>query len=157
MSSPALSRFRWQTLFKAHPDAIAAGICAVLVLLGWLTLDRGWLGVSLLILAAAYVIGGYQNTLEGLGTLWREKELDVDLLMIVAALGAAILGLWRKEYYFIVDGGMSILIFAISGVLEGYAMQQTERSIRGLMSLTSELKKPSAMRYLQGRLMVTVR
>jgi Zn2+/Cd2+-exporting ATPase len=138
MSSPALSRFRWQALFKAHPDAIAAGVCAVLVLLGWFSLDRGWLGASLLILTAAYVIGGYQNTLEGLGTLWREKELDVDLLMIVAALGAAILGLWRKEYYFIVDGGMLILIFAISGVLEGYAMQQTERSIQGLMSLTSD-------------------
>jgi Zn2+/Cd2+-exporting ATPase len=93
MSSSALSRFRWQALLKAHPDAIAAGVCAVLVLLGWLSLDRGWLGASLLILTAAYAIGGYQNTLEGLGTLWREKELDVDLLMIVAALGAAILGL----------------------------------------------------------------
>ena len=138
MSSPALSISRWQRLFKEHPEAIAAGVCALLVLLGWFTLDRGWLGVSVLILAAAYVIGGYQSTLEGLTTLWREKELDVDLLMIVAALGAAILGLWRKEYYFIVDGAMLILIFAISGVLEGYAMSRTERSIQGLMSLTSD-------------------
>ena len=110
----------------------------MLVLLGWLSLGRGWLGVSLLILTAAYVIGGYQSTREGLTTLWRERELDVDLLMIVAALGAAILGLWRKEYYFIIDGAMLILIFAISGVLEGYAMSRTERSIQGLMSLTSD-------------------
>ena len=131
MSSPLLSTSRWQTLLKEHPDAIAAGVCALLVLLGWLTLDRGWLGVSLLILTAAYVIGGYESTREGLTTLWREQELDVDLLMIVAALGAAILGLWRKEYYFIVDGAMLILIFAISGVLEGYAMSRTERSIQG--------------------------
>ena len=138
MSSPALSISRWQRLFKEHPEAIAAGVCALLVLLGWFTLVGGWLGVSVLILAAAYVIGGYQSTLEGLTTLWREKELDVDLLMIVAALGAAILGLWRKEYYFIVDGAMLILIFAISGVLEGYAMSRTERSIQGLMSLTSD-------------------
>ena len=138
MSSPSLSVRRWQTLLKEHPDAIAAGVCALLVLLGWFTLDRGWLGVSLLILTAAYVIGGYENTREGLTTLWRERELDVDLLMIVAALGAAILGLWRKEYYFIVDGAMLILIFAISGVLEGYAMSRTERSIKGLMSLTSD-------------------
>jgi Zn2+/Cd2+-exporting ATPase len=123
---------------KEHSDAIAAGVCALLVLLGWFSLNRGWLGVSLLILTAAYVIGGYESTREGLTTLWREKELDVDLLMIVAALGAAILGLWRKEYYFIVDGGMLILIFAISGVLEGYAMSRTERSIQGLMSLTSD-------------------
>ena len=138
MSSPALSISRWQRLFKEHPEAISAGVCALLVLLGWFTLVGGWQGVSVLILAAAYVIGGYQSTLEGLTTLWREKELDVDLLMIVAALGAAILGLWRKEYYFIVDGAMLILIFAISGVLEGYAMSRTERSIQGLMSLTSD-------------------
>lgn len=138
MSSSSLSISRWRLLLKEHPDAIAATVCAVLMLLGWFTLDRGWLGVSLLILTAAYVIGGYQSTREGLTTLLRERELDVDLLMIVAALGAAILGLWRKEYYFIVDGGMLILIFAISGVLEGYAMQRTERSIQGLMSLTSD-------------------
>ena len=138
MSSPAVSKSRWQTLLKEHPDAIAAGVCALLVLLGWFTLNSGWLGVSLLILTAAYVIGGYESTREGLTTLWREKELDVDLLMIVAALGAAILGLWRKEYYFIIDGAMLILIFAVSGVLEGYAMSRTERSIQGLMSLTSD-------------------
>ncbi len=138
VSSPSVSRSRWQTLLKEHPDAIAAGACALLVLLGWLTLNSGWLGVSLLILTAAYVIGGYQSTREGLTTLWRERELDVDLLMIVAALGSAILGLWRKEYYFIVDGAMLILIFAISRVLEGYAMSRTERSIQGLMSLTSD-------------------
>ena len=77
------------------------------MLLGWFSLDRGRLGVSLLILTAAYVIGGYQSTRAGLTTLWRERELDVDLLMIVAALGAAILGLWRKEYYFIVDRSIS--------------------------------------------------
>ena len=46
--------------------------------------------------------------------------------------------LFRSEYYFIVDGAMLILIFAISGVLEGYAMSRTERSIQGLMSLTSD-------------------
>ena len=138
MSSSSLSKSRWQTLLKEHPDAITAGVCALLVLLGWFSLNSGWLGLSLLILTAAYVIGGYENTREGLTTLWRERELDVDLLMIVAALGAAILGLWRKEYYFIVDGAMLILIFAISGVLEGYAMSRTERSIQGLMSLTSD-------------------
>jgi Zn2+/Cd2+-exporting ATPase len=138
MSAPSLPQSRWRSLLTAHPDTIAAEVCAVLVLLGWLTLDRGWLGVSLLILTAAYVIGGYESTREGLTTLWQERELDVDLLMIVAALGAAMLGLWRKEYDFIVDGAMLILIFAISGVLEGYAMRRTERSIQGLMSLTSD-------------------
>lgn len=129
---------RVPTLLKQHPDAISAIVCAILVLLGWLTLQSGWLGLALLILPAAYVIGGYESARQGLTTLFEEKELDVDLLMIVAALGAAGLGLWQREYNFIVDGAILILIFAISGALEGYAMQRTERSIRGLMSLTSD-------------------
>jgi len=124
------------TLLKEHPDAIAAILCGILVLLGWFTLQSGWLGLALLLLPAAYVIGGYESAREGLTTLFEEKELDVDLLMIVAALGAAGLGLWRREYSFIVDGAILILIFSISGALEGYAMQRTERSIRGLMNLT---------------------
>jgi len=136
MSSRTLPRF--PTLLKEHPDAIAAILCGILVLLGWLTLRSGWVGLALLLLPAAYVIGGYESAREGLTTLFEEKELDVDLLMIVAALGAAGLGLWRREYSFIVDGAILILIFSISGALEGYAMQRTERSIRGLMNLTSD-------------------
>lgn len=141
LSLPAMSSLtfpRFSSLLKDHPDAVAAIVCGVLVFLGWLTLHAGWLGLALLILPAAYVIGGYESAREGLTTLFEEKELDVDLLMIVAALGAAGLGLWRREYSFIVDGAVLILIFAISGALEGYAMQRTERSIRGLMSLTSD-------------------
>jgi len=137
-SSFSLPRF---PTLKEHPDAIAATICGLLVLMGWLTLHWGWLGLSLLILPAAYVIGGYGSAREGLTTLFQEKELDVDLLMIVAALGAAFLGLWRREYYLIVDGAVLILIFSISGALEGYAMQRTERSIRSLMSLTPDIAR----------------
>ena len=126
------------TKLQAHPDTIAALVCSVLVFFGWLTLQSGWLGLALLLLLCAYVIGGYQSTREGLTTLFVDRELDVDLLMIVAALGAAGLGLWRREYAFVVDGALLILIFAVSGALEGYAMQRTERSIRGLMNLTSD-------------------
>lgn len=136
MSSLAFPRF--PTLVKDYPDAIAAILCGALVLLGWFTLQSGWLGLALLILPAAYVIGGYESAREGLTTLFVEKELDVDLLMLVAALGAAILGLWQREYSFIVDGAVLILIFSISGALEGYAMQRTERSIRSLMNLTPD-------------------
>ena len=58
--------------------------------------------------------------------------------MIVAALGAATLGLWQQEYYLLVDGAVLILIFAISGALEGVAMHRTERNIRGLMQLAPD-------------------
>lgn len=132
MSQSSLSQI------KEHPDVIAAAVCGILVLLGWFCLQQNWIGVALLILPAAYVIGGYESAREGLTTLFEEKQLDVDLLMIVAALGAAGLGLWRQEYYLIIDGAVLILIFAISGALESYAMQRTERDIRSLMGLTPD-------------------
>ncbi|MGK7897233.1 MAG: HAD-IC family P-type ATPase, partial [Xenococcus sp. (in: cyanobacteria)] len=133
MAQMTLSR-----LFEKYTDAYAAAICAILLVLGWLCLYFNWIGFALLILTAAYVIGGYESTKEGLTTLWREKELDVDLLMIVAALGAASLGLWQRDYYLIIDGAVLILIFAISGALESFAMKRTERNIKSLMAVTPD-------------------
>jgi Zn2+/Cd2+-exporting ATPase len=129
---------RLSQLAKTHSEALAALLSGCLLLMGWIALHLGWTGLALLILPTAYVVGGYESAREGLTTLVKEKELDVDLLMIVAALGAAGLGLWRQEYYLIIDGAALILIFAISGALENYAMQRTDRSIRSLMSLTSD-------------------
>ncbi|QLE50823.1 heavy metal translocating P-type ATPase [Nostoc sp. C057] len=138
---------RFSQFTKEHTDTLAALLCGLLLFLGWFALHLGWLGLAFLLLPAAYVIGGYESAREGLTTLFKDKELDVDLLMIVAAIGAASLGLWRREYHLIIDGAILILIFAISGALEGYAMARTERSIRSLMSLTPD----TARVLLQGR------
>ena len=132
---------RFSQFTREYGDTVAALLCGLLLFLGWFALHLGALGLALLLLPAAYVIGGYESAREGLTTLFKEKELDVDLLMIVAAIGAASLGLWRREYHLILDGAILILIFAISGALEGYAMQRTERSIRSLMSLTPDTAK----------------
>lgn len=134
----SLLNLQLRPLLKNHPDAIAAAVCGILIFLGWLALQWGWMELVLLFLPAAYVVGGYENTREGLTTLLQEKQLDVDLLMMVAALGAAGLGLWQQDYHLIVDGAVLILIFAISGALEGYAMQRTERDIRSLMAVTPD-------------------
>ncbi|MEM1310303.1 MAG: HAD-IC family P-type ATPase, partial [Cyanobacteria bacterium P01_H01_bin.153] len=128
----------WWHWLKTFPEAIAAVSCGLLTLLGWLALGGNWVGVGVWVLLAAYVIGGFESAREGLTTLWQEHELDVDLLMIVAAVGAAILGLWQQQYYLLVDGAVLILIFAISGALESIAMQRTERNIRSLMQLTPD-------------------
>ncbi|MGI8933817.1 MAG: heavy metal translocating P-type ATPase [Phormidesmis sp.] len=139
-SAPPATRLsqRSRDLLKTYPEAIAAAICALLTLLGWLALHGSWLGLGVWILLAAYVIGGCESAREGLTTLWQERELDVDLLMIVAAIGAATLGLWQREYFLLVDGAVLILIFAISGALESVAMHRTERNIRSLMQLTPD-------------------
>jgi Zn2+/Cd2+-exporting ATPase len=122
---------------QEHPDALVAGTCGLLLLGGWLSISTN-AAVSLGLLLLAYIIGGYSSARAGLTTLWQERELDVDLLMIGAALGAAGLGLWEQDYSLIVDGAILILIFAISGTLEGYAMQRTANSIQSLMRLAPD-------------------
>jgi Zn2+/Cd2+-exporting ATPase len=140
------SWFSLANLLKNHRETAAASICAILLAIGWLSLQFPAGGeivraVGLVLLLLAYIIGGYGSAIEGLTTLWEERELDVDLLMIVAALGAAGLGWWQREDELIVDGAVLILIFAISGALEGYAMARTEWSIRSLMNLTPDLAR----------------
>ncbi|MCD2189842.1 heavy metal translocating P-type ATPase [Actinomycetospora sp. SF1] len=79
------------------------------------------------VLALCYAAGGWEPALEGLRAL-RERRLDVDLLMVVAALGAAAIGQ-------VVDGALLIVIFATSGALEAWATARTEESVGGLLDL----------------------
>jgi Cd2+/Zn2+-exporting ATPase len=136
--SPVMWQKRMVGLGQTYPEVVAAVTCAGLTLLGWLALQGSWISLGVWLLLAGYVIGGYESAREGLTTLWQEHELDVDLLMIVAAVGAATLGLWQRQYYLLVDGAILILIFAFSGALESVAMHRTERNIRSLMHLTPD-------------------
>ncbi|MBK3562696.1 heavy metal translocating P-type ATPase [Streptomyces sp. MBT62] len=76
---------------------------------------------------AAYITGGWEPAWAGLAAL-REKTLDVDLLMIVAAIGAASIGQ-------VMDGALLIVIFATSGALEALATARTQDAVRGLLDL----------------------
>ncbi|GHF24431.1 heavy metal translocating P-type ATPase [Streptomyces morookaense] len=77
--------------------------------------------------AATYITGGWEPGWAGLRAL-REKTLDVDLLMVVAAIGAAAIGQ-------VLDGALLIVIFATSGALEAIATARTADSVRGLLDL----------------------
>ncbi|MFQ6856222.1 heavy metal translocating P-type ATPase [Streptomyces sp. 35M1] len=77
--------------------------------------------------AATYATGGWEPGWEGLKAL-RDRTLDVDLLMVVAALGAAAIGQ-------VLDGALLIVIFATSGALEAVATARTADSVRGLLDL----------------------
>jgi heavy metal translocating P-type ATPase len=79
---------------------------------------------------ACYGAGGWEPALAGLRAL-RQKTLDVDLLMVAAAIGAAAIGQ-------ITDGALLIVIFATSGALEALATARTEESVRGLLDLAPE-------------------
>jgi cation-transporting P-type ATPase J len=77
-----------------------------------------------------YAAGGWEPGLAGLKAL-RGRTLDVDLLMVAAAIGAAAIGQ-------VLDGALLIVIFATSGALEALATARTEDSVRGLLELAPD-------------------
>src|SRR5919112_4409302 len=79
---------------------------------------------------ACYAAGGWEPALAGLRAL-RERTLDVDLLMVVAAIAAAAIGQ-------VFDGALLIVIFATSGALEAFVSQRTADSVRALLELAPE-------------------
>lgn len=79
---------------------------------------------------ACYLTGGWAPAVAGMRAL-RAGTLDVDLLMIVAAIGAASIGQ-------ILDGALLIVIFATSGALEDAATRRTEDSVRSLLDLAPD-------------------
>jgi heavy metal translocating P-type ATPase len=119
---------RRRTRVLALPEARWAAAALLLFLLA-LPLDLlgapAWTWAPLY--AAVYVTGGWEPGWEGLKAL-RDKTLDVDLLMVVAALGAAAIGQF-------LDGALLIVIFATSGALEAVATARTADSVRGLLDL----------------------
>ncbi|MGA5008012.1 heavy metal translocating P-type ATPase [Streptomyces koyangensis] len=126
--SPHTSPPRRRTRLLALPEArwALASLALFLLALPVHLLDGpGWLRGALF--AATYVTGGWEPGWEGLKAL-RGKTLDVDLLMVVAALGAAAIGQ-------VLDGALLIVIFATSGALEAVAAARTADSVRGLLDL----------------------
>ncbi|WP_296104191.1 heavy metal translocating P-type ATPase [uncultured Corynebacterium sp.] len=79
---------------------------------------------------ACYLAGGWNPLISALQAI-KNKKLDVDLLMILAAIVAAAIGQ-------ILDGALLIVIFAISGALEVIVTQRTEHAISSLLSLAPE-------------------
>ena len=77
--------------------------------------------------ATAYLVAGWGAFLQGLRLALRLR-LDVDFLMVVAAIGAAWIGRW-------VDGGLLLFLFALGNALEHYAMGQARKAIRALGKL----------------------
>ncbi|WP_030746813.1 HAD-IC family P-type ATPase [Streptomyces sp. NRRL F-5135] len=119
---------RRRTRVSALPEArwAAAALVSFLAALAFHLLGaEAWVWGPLY--ALTYVTGGWEPGWEGLKAL-REKTLDVDLLMVVAALGAAAIGQ-------VLDGALLIVIFATSGALEAIATARTADSVRGLLDL----------------------
>ncbi len=76
---------------------------------------------------AAYLAGGWQAARTAVAAL-RAGALDVNVLMLASAAGAATLGYWE-------EGAILLCLFSLSTTLEAYAMERTRRAVRALMAL----------------------
>ncbi len=119
------------TGLRTHIELIAAIVCGILIFAGWLLSKADMQTVSIISYIAAFLIGGYAKAKEGILDTIKEKELNVEMLMVLAAIGSAIIGYWT-------EGAMLIFIFALSGALETYTMNKSQKEISALMDLQPE-------------------
>jgi Cd2+/Zn2+-exporting ATPase len=118
-----------QGWWERHQLAVYTALCAATLLAGYLAervfqTSPWWWGA---LYALAFLSGGGVAALNGLDSL-RQKQIDVDFLMVAAALGAASLGQW-------VEGGVLLFLFSLSNALQQYALDRTRQAIRALMDL----------------------
>lgn len=124
----------------SNAEVVAALGSGLLMLIAWLT-SQWSEPLSVVLYVISYAVGGWVKAKEGVETLLKERDLDVNLLMIAAAMGAAAIGYWN-------EGAMLIFIFALSGALESYTMERSRKDISSLM----ELQPETALRIEKGEM-----
>src|SRR5690606_37773180 len=78
-----------------------------------------------------YLAGGVPAASRALRALWKDHVLDIDLLMIIAAVAAAAVG---APF----EGAVLLTLFSISTTLEERALGRARRAIEALMALRPE-------------------
>jgi Cd2+/Zn2+-exporting ATPase len=132
-STPApdfFTRLRaWLTTERA--EAICVVVTFVTMMGGLITTYRGADPIiPALLYLIAYLAGGVFGVKASLASL-RRRRIDIDLLMVLAALGAALVG---SPF----EGAMLLFLFSLSNVLQAYALGRTRNAIRALMKLRPE-------------------
>ncbi|WP_454658248.1 heavy metal translocating P-type ATPase [Bosea beijingensis] len=82
-------------------------------------------------LVLVYTAGGIPAAWSALSALWREHVLDIDLLMVVAAIAAAAVG---APF----EGAVLLTLFSVSTTLEHQALGRARRAVEALMALRPE-------------------
>ncbi|MBO8163955.1 MAG: cadmium-translocating P-type ATPase [Brevibacillus sp.] len=111
---------------RQHLEGMGALASGTFTLAAWVLDQFPAISVGLFVLA--YLTGGFSKAKEGLAALWQERKIDVNLLMLLAAIGAASIGHW-------LEGGILIFIFALSGAMERYTMAKSSRDVASLLHL----------------------
>jgi heavy metal translocating P-type ATPase len=118
--------YKWYTYPQMRNALIAGALIGLSYLLSHFSHIPEYFTTVLYILAA--IIGGYYWAKEGIEELIHCKEIDIELLMLSAAIGAGVLGLWE-------EAALLVFIYGAAEGLEGYTFAKTRASIRKLLDL----------------------
>ena len=113
---------------KGHSMAVLTGVCLASLLTG-VALEHAHQPevVSHGFYLVAAVTGGWFATISTIDAL-RRLKFDVNLLMILAALGAATIG-------YIFEAAVLMFLFSLSNTLEVYTMGRTRHALKALLKL----------------------
>lgn len=124
-----LRRPAWLARKTLEPVFVVVTLAAVA--LSFVAVPAGWPDELISALGViAYLAGGFFGVQDGVRSL-RAREINIDLLMILAAVGAALVGEWR-------DGAILLFLFSLSNVLQDYAIGRSRAAIRSLFALYPE-------------------
>ncbi len=123
--------------FQAHKELALSILSGIFLATGFF--GELWLGLpqtaALILYVLAYMTGGYDATRHGLKAALRLR-FDIDFLMVVAALGAAVLGEWA-------EGALLLFLFSFGHALEHAATDKARNAIRALGELTPKTARVS--------------
>ena len=124
----------WYSRNQELAWSLCAGALLVAGVAGerWFGMPRG---VAIALFVGAYGFGGFdllRHTVEGLRK--GGFRFDIDLLMLVAASGAAALGEWA-------EGAFLLFLFALAHALEHYALDRARHAIRALGELAPRVAR----------------
>ncbi len=129
-------KVREEQLAERQKMALATGVCLFGLIAGVLldyrtgTPDGGRSIAVYCLYALSYIAGAFFSAPNAFREILGGKA-NVDLLMVLAAVGAAIVGEWP-------EGAALLFLFSLSGTLERFVLGRTRQAIEELMDLTPE-------------------
>ena len=122
-----------QSWYKENREIVFSLIAGLLVLIGWLGETFFGLPVTIAttLFITAYIFGGWDISQHAWHAI-KEKHFDTDLLMVMAALGAAALGEFA-------EGALLLYLFSLGHALEERALDRARAAVRALADLAPKI------------------
>jgi len=118
--------------WKRNQYVVPTAISLLMLALGLLAVATGLADpISKAFFIAGIVLGGFLPAKNGLAVLINARQLDMNILMSIAVVGAAAIG----EF---VEAAAVVFLFSLGNALQGYTLDRTRNSIRALMDLAPQ-------------------